>query len=93
MTQIFVWLIPFYLMGSSLLPSVSHATTRRLNFLILAMGRGQRLAAPMQPANIATVSGYGAYANMGGVGNSPQVLIPQAANGLAQYGNKTKLQL
>lgn len=46
------------------------------------MGRGAgKYNVPLQQGSIATVSGYGAYANLG----SQQVIIPQGAAGVQQY--------
>ncbi|XP_057300616.1 RNA-binding protein Musashi homolog 2-like isoform X2 [Hydractinia symbiolongicarpus] len=46
------------------------------------MGRGAgKYNVPIQQGSIATVSGYGAYANVG----SQQVIIPQGAAGVQQY--------
>lgn len=44
-------------------------------------GGGQRIQTAMQPGSIATVSGYGAYANLA----QPQVIINPQQPGVAQY--------
>jgi len=51
--------------------------------ILTTMGRGaSRIPAQVQPGSIGTVSGYGAYANIGGA--AQQVIMPQGG-GMAQY--------